>query len=164
MDRFNLLEVYDGEDFRFRFRFRKDSVIDLVNILDKDLKDQSRRGLPRTPMQQVPIALRLYAAATLERVIGDLFGVCVFQCMHSQSQAFKSKRETERTFPVILCYDVAHFQVVIGAIDCTHIMIICPNKETAMTYINRKQFYSISIQAACNSDAFMLTSWHAGLD
>ena len=29
-DRFNPLEEYNGDDFRLRFRFRKDSVIDLV--------------------------------------------------------------------------------------------------------------------------------------
>ena len=31
--------------------------------------------------------------------------------------------DTKRKF-----YDVAHFTDVIGAIDCTHIRIICPNK------------------------------------
>ena len=33
-------------------------------------------------------------------------------------------------------YDVAHFPGVIGAIDCTHIRIICPNKENAMAFVN----------------------------
>ena len=50
-DRFNLLEEYDGEQFHLSFRFRKDSVVDLVKNLDKDLQHQSRRGLPLTPMQ-----------------------------------------------------------------------------------------------------------------
>ena len=76
-DRFNPLEEYDGEQFRLRFRFRKDSVFDLVKNLGKDLQHQSRRGLPLTPMQQVLIALRFYATGTFERVIGDLFGVCL---------------------------------------------------------------------------------------
>ena len=44
---------------------------------------------------------------------------------------------------------------MIGAIDCTHVRIICPNKENAMTFINRKQFYCINVQAVCNSDAFV---------
>ena len=77
-DRFNPLEEYDDEAFRLRFRLRKDSVSDLVTILEKDLEHQTRRGLPLTPMQQVLIALRFYATGTFQRVIGDLFGVSVF--------------------------------------------------------------------------------------
>ena len=61
MDTLNLLEKYDDEDFRLRFRLTKDSVSDLVKNLDKDLQHQTRRGLPLTPMQQLLIALRYYA-------------------------------------------------------------------------------------------------------
>jgi len=77
-DRFNLLGKLGDEDFRLRFRLRKDSVSDLVKILDDDLQHQTRRGLPLTPMQQVLIALRFYVKGTFQRVIGDLFGVSVF--------------------------------------------------------------------------------------
>ena len=44
---------------------------------------------------------------------------------------------------------------MIGAIDCTQVRIICPDKENAMTFVNRKQFYSINVQAVCDSDAFI---------
>ena len=44
---------------------------------------------------------------------------------------------------------------MIGAIDCTHVRIICPNKENAIAFVNRKQFYSINVQAVCDSDAFI---------
>ena len=148
-DRFNPLEEYDGEDFRLRFRFRKDSVIDLVKTLDKDLQHQTRRGLPLTPMQQVLIALRFYATGTFERVVGDLFGVSVFAActvIHKVSRAIAKQKGHFLSFPDILndtkrkFYDVAHFPGVIGAIDCTHIRIICPNKQNAMAFVNRKQF------------------------
>ena len=33
-----------------------------------------------------------------------------------------------------------------------------------MVFVSRKQFYFINVQAVCDSDAFILTSWHAGLD
>ena len=49
-DRFNLLEEYDDEAFRLRFLLRKDSISDLVKILEKGLEHQTRRGLPLTPM------------------------------------------------------------------------------------------------------------------
>ena len=136
-DRLNPLEEYDDEDFRLRFRLTKDSVSDLVKSLDKDLQHQTRRGLPLTPMQQVLIALRFHATGTFQRVIGDLFGVSVFAActvIHKVSRAIAKQKvqflsflgnlaDTKRK----LC-DVAHFSDVIGAIDCTHIRIICPNK------------------------------------
>jgi len=37
-DRFNPLGEYDDEASRLRFRLRKDSVSDLMKILDKDLQ------------------------------------------------------------------------------------------------------------------------------
>jgi len=49
-DRFNPFEEYDDEASRFRFRLRKDSVSDLIKILDKDLQHQKRRGLPLTTL------------------------------------------------------------------------------------------------------------------
>ena len=96
-DRFHSLEEYDEEAFRLRFCLRKDSVSDLVKILTEDLEHQTRRGLPLTPMQQVLIALRFYATGTFQRVIGDLFGVCVFaacRVIHKVSRAIlKQKRQ-----------------------------------------------------------------------
>ena len=136
-DRLNPLEGYDDEDFRLRFRLTKDSVSDLVKILDKDLQHQTRRGLPLTPMQQVLIALRFYATGTFQRVIGDLFGVSVFAActdIHKVSRAIAKQKGQFLSFPENLAdtkrkfYDVAHFPDVIGAIDCTHIRIICSNK------------------------------------
>ena len=58
--------------------------------------------------------------------------------------------DTKRKF-----YVIAHFPGVIGAIDCTDIRIICPNKENAMAFVNRLQFYSINVEAVCDSDAFI---------
>lgn len=163
-DRFNPLEEYDDEAFRLRFRLRKDSVSDLVKILAKDLEHQTRRGLPLTPMQQVLIALRFYATGTFQRVIGDLFGVSVFaacRVIHKVSRAIAKQKRQFLSIPGNLAdvkrkfYDVGHFPGVIGAIDCTHVRVICPNKENAMAFVNRKQFYSINVQAVCDSDAFI---------
>ena len=124
----NPLEEYDDEDFRLRFRLTKDSVSDLV---------KKRRGLPLTAMQQVLITLRFYATGTFQRVIGDLFGVSVFAACtvtHKVSRAIAKQKGQVLSFPENLAdnkrkfYDVAHFPDVIGAIDCTHIRIVCPNK------------------------------------
>ena len=45
---------------------------------------------------------------------------------------------------------------MIVVIDCSHIRrIICPSKENAMAFVNGKQFYSVNVQAVCDSDAFV---------
>ena len=122
-DRLNSLEEYDDEGLRLRFRLTKDSVSDLVKILDKDLQHQTRRGLPLTPMQQVLIALIFYATETFQRVIGDLFRVSVFAAcilIHKVSRAIAKKKGKFLTFPENLAdterkfYDVAYFPDVIG--------------------------------------------------
>ena len=138
-DRLNPLEEYDDEDFRLRFRLTKDSVSDLVKVLDKDLQHQTRRGLPLTPMQQVLIALRFYATGTFQRVIGDLFGVSVIAActiIHKVSRAFAKQKLKDNSchsqriwlIPRESFMMLRTLPDVIGAIDCTHIRIICPNK------------------------------------
>ena len=115
-------------------------------------------------MQQVLIALRFYATGTFERVVGDLFGVSVFAActvINKVSRAIAKQKGHFLSFPDNLTdtkrkfYDVTHFPGVIGAIDCTHIRIICPNKQNTMAFVNRKQFYSVNVQAVCDSDAFI---------
>ena len=115
-------------------------------------------------MQQVLIPLRFYATGTFEQVVGDLFGVSVFaSCtvILKVSRAIAKQKRHFLSFPDNLTdtkrkfYDVAHFGGVIGAIDCTHMRIICPNKRNTMAFINRKQFYSVKVQAVCDSDAFI---------
>ena len=137
-DIFNPSEKYEDEDLRLHFRLRKDSVCDL----DKDLQHQTRRGLPLTPMQQVLIALRLYATGTFQRVIGDLFGISVFVAcpfIHKVSgviaKQFLSFPEnlanTKRKF-----HDVAHFS---GSLFQTNIMLWHLLTESSFTPSGKAQ-------------------------
>ena len=171
-DRFDPLEGFDGEDFRLRFRFRKDSVIDLVKILDKDLQHQTRRGLPLTPMQQVLIALRFYATGTFERVVGDLFGVSVIAActvIHKVSRAIAKQKGHFLSFPDNLTPSESFvmlrtFQVWSGpSIVPTLGSYVQTNKilwhlltESSFTPSTSKQFVIAM--------PLLLTSWHAGLD
>ena len=115
-------------------------------------------------MQQVLIAVKFYATGSFKKVIGDLFGVSVFNActvIHKVSRAIAKRKGDFLSFPNNLSdtkwkfYDIATFPSVIRAIDCTHIRIIRPNKENTMAFINRKQFHSINVQAICDSAAFI---------
>jgi len=115
-------------------------------------------------LNPLSIALRFYATGTFQRVTGDLFGASAFATcteIHKISKAIAKQRAQFLSFPENLAdtkrkfYDVAHYPGVIGAIDCAHIRIICPNKENTMVFVNRKQFYSINVQAVFDSDAFI---------
>lgn len=44
--------------------------------------------------------------------------------------------ETMRRF-----YDIAGFSCVARAIDCTHVRIVCPNRNNKVDFMNKKQFY-----------------------
>jgi len=46
---------------------------------------------------------------------------------------------------------IRNFPKVIGAIDCTHIKIQSPNSNIGEKFRNRKGFFSINVQAVCNS-------------
>ncbi|GLH01016.1 Uncharacterized protein GBIM_07256 [Gryllus bimaculatus] len=45
-----------------------------------------------------------------------------------------------------------NFPGIIGAIDCTHVRIMCPRKEEAERFCNRKRYYSINCQVICDAD------------
>ena len=48
-------------------------------------------------------------------------------------------------------YEIAGFPGVIGAIDCTHVPILCPGSTDAELYRNRKGFVPINVQAICDA-------------
>jgi nuclease HARBI1 len=45
-----------------------------------------------------------------------------------------------------------YFAGVVGAIDCTHIKIESPGGNQAELFRNRKTWFSLNVQAVCNSE------------
>jgi len=52
-------------------------------------------------------------------------------------------------------FTTAGFPRVVGAIDCAHERIVCPDRNNAVAFINRKQFYSVNVQVVCDSKALI---------
>lgn len=63
-DNDNPLEFWSAEEFRERYRFNKETVIDtIVPLVQEELVKTNNRGLPITPLLQVLICLRFYGSA-----------------------------------------------------------------------------------------------------
>ncbi|XP_075730911.1 uncharacterized protein LOC119165132 isoform X1 [Rhipicephalus microplus] len=73
-DAVNPMEFYDEEDFSFRFRFTKASVIAIMSKLQLK-KNMDRRGTPLPPLLKVLITLRFYGTGAMQTVVGDLVRV-----------------------------------------------------------------------------------------
>ena len=70
-------EIYDftDEELRVRYRFRRESILFITNLVAGDISRNTRRNHALTPLQQVLIARRFYASGRFLQVIGDTFGV-----------------------------------------------------------------------------------------
>ena len=76
----NPLEFYDDDDFRRRFRFGKQSVIDfLLPLVEDHLSKPNNRGLPVSPMHQLLLALRFFATASYQ--VFNVFNYIHFVCI-----------------------------------------------------------------------------------
>ena len=160
-DRMNPFLFYDNEEFIRRFRFSKTFVLRLCDELSNELQKDSR-GLSLSVELQIVLTLRFYATGSFEKVIGDLFGIsesvtCVtihrvtkaIACLKSRILRMPHSHEIDlirRQF-----YDLSSFPQVIGAIDGSHVRILCPSKDIAQIFYNRKGYYSINVQAVCDA-------------
>lgn len=92
------------------------------------------------------LALRFYATGSMQQVIGDIAGIhnsTVCKCVFRVSSAIASlarnyiQMPTNEESETISCqfYEIARFPKVIGAIDCTHIVILSPGMFTVFNVI-----------------------------
>lgn len=164
-DRLNPLEYYNDEEFRVRFRFSKDTLINLIlpDILP-ELQRPTRRSFSLTPIQQICAVLRFYSCGSYQRVVGDTIQIhrtTISKLVRQVSITIiarlkhryisipneRQKVEISRGFQ-----ERCRFPGVIGAIDCTHIKIAYPHIVNPGMYMNRKNFYSINCQMICDHE------------
>ena len=155
------LDDYLSEnDVKSRFRFGRDSINYLVDLLSDDLARNTARNHALSPLVQVLVALRFFASGSFLEVISDTFGLpksTVSRCITAVSQALVCRQhmfivwpdEDRKTVIKQAFFAKNGFPGVIGCIDCTHIRIQLP-RVNENDFVNRKGYHSLNIQAICD--------------
>ncbi|XP_052085077.1 putative nuclease HARBI1 [Mytilus californianus] len=153
---------YDDNEFRDRFRFTKNSLQFITDLIEPNLCRPTLRSHAIPAFTQVQLALRYFASGSPMRVIGDTMGYHissvsravrdVSSALCNISQDFIQWPETQQQKNKIRdgFYDVAHFPGVVGTIDGTHVRIQAPSGDNEYAFVNRKGFHSINVQGVCD--------------
>lgn len=160
-DRVNLFDQLDGEDFRIRYRFTKNAVLQILSMIG-DLEPTTHRNKSIDGITQLLICLRFYATGSFQQVMGDLANihkstVCriVQKITHAIAQLSHRyinmpDRDELRTVAQDF-YDIAGFPRVAGALDGTHVKIISRGGMLSEVYRCRKGYFSINVQVVCDA-------------
>ena len=153
----NRHENVTDEELTARYRFGRQAIGYITNLIADDLRRSTRRNHALPPLQQVLTALRFFASGTfLQVTLGDTAGVdksTVSRVVTSVSHALLAKQSNFINLPTGVqlvvnknaFYRRGGFLCVIGYVDGTHIRIQTP-KDHENAYVNRKGFHSINVQ------------------
>ena len=157
------IDDFTDEELRARYRFKRESILFITNLVAGDITRNTRRNHALSPLHQVPIALRFYASGGFLQVIGDTFGVdksTVSRAITDVSRALAAKQPRFIKWPLTHdeCAKIKNefyihggFPGVIGCVDGTHVRLQAPT-QNENNYVNRKGFHSINVQAVCNHE------------
>ncbi|KAL9978170.1 hypothetical protein ACROYT_G015661 [Oculina patagonica] len=70
-----LIDGFTDKELRARYRFGRQSILYITNLLAGDLRRSTARNHALLPLHQVLIALRFFASGSFLQVIGDTVGV-----------------------------------------------------------------------------------------
>ncbi|XP_035246713.1 putative nuclease HARBI1 isoform X2 [Anguilla anguilla] len=144
-----------------RYRFSKQSIVYINNLLKPYISSVTHRGFALTSLETLCIALRFYANGSFLYSIGDaehISKATVCRCIRRVSLALKRFLHVFVVFPGHKTvrnikeefYKIAGFPRVIGSIDTTQIPIKAPSVNEGH-YLNRKSFHSINVQIICDA-------------
>ncbi|XP_044750059.1 putative nuclease HARBI1 isoform X2 [Coccinella septempunctata] len=156
-------EMYNDAEFKHRFRFHKNSVMELLHKIGEKIEAPTKRNRALNAKMQIIVALRFYATGGFQMTIGDHVNitkptVCrIVKRVSTEIAKLKPnyismpKTRQKRLEVASGFHDIAGLPRVVGAIDCTHIRIISPGGSNAETFRNRKGYFSINVQAVCDA-------------
>ncbi|CAC5422577.1 HARBI1 [Mytilus coruscus] len=154
-DRIELATLSDRQ-IRSRFRFKRESIQFISDLLRNDLSHTTRRSQPISVEMQVMLALRFYASGSFLEVIGDTMGVdkaTACRAVNDVTNALLSKkdqfikwpaRQEERDRNKQGFFRGGLFPGVIGCIDGTHVKIQAPSEDEP-AYVTMKSTYPYAL-------------------
>ena len=155
---------FSDEQLRQRYRFGRDSIMYLSDLLTDKLERLTRRKTSLTVEEKVMIALRFFASGSHLQVIGDTMGHDkstisrvirqVADALVEMKDAFIKWPQTPEKLNSIKngFYQKAGFPNVVGCIDGTHVPIQAPVDDEP-SFVNRKGFHSINVQGICDHNS-----------
>ena len=163
-DRLNPLESYDHTEIKQLFRFESTSILQITDVLEIDLRRSTLRNKSLQPLQQVCLALRFYATGSMQLSLGAWLHVnqsTVSRVVWDVTRTICSRMRGEISFPdgffglKQAFYQLSGLGNIVGCVDCTHVPISRPS-QFGQEYMNRKNWYSINVQAICDHDCRFL--------
>lgn len=163
-DHLNPLEVYNHQEIKDLFRFERENILNLVNSMLEDLRHPTGRNCALSPLQQVCIGLRFYATGCMQLSLAAWINIdqstvsrtvwhVSSTILRHYPNAFTIQTENSKS----RFYEKYDIPNIIGCIDCTHVKILAPPYYShPEEYINRKKYYSINVQALCDSDCVFI--------
>ena len=165
----DVVPLYQPDDFKRFFRMGRGTVEQLCGQLHNTGNfDVQVGGRPAIPVMKQTLVFLWYMGSQDTLIqIADRFGITEFSVLEIRKRVSRSlirlkeafirwptgqaRQETIQQFS---------FPTTLGALDGTHIRIQAP-AENPETYINRKGFHSIVLQAVCKHD-MVFTNCYAG--
>ena len=155
-------ETMSDHEFKLNFRFSKDSVQRLTNLLLPDLQYEDNKGLPVPPFEQVLLMLNHVGGGHFQRISGFCFGIsqstarlCILRVtdallkLKNDFMALPDVGEMAATAERI--YQRFHLPRFCMAVDGMHVRFSdaprgLPDNTHKQRYWCRKQFYSLNCQ------------------
>ncbi|XP_063931798.1 putative nuclease HARBI1 [Zophobas morio] len=162
-DRRNPFEIYSEAEFRDRYRFYKDTVRHIITLIEDNIAPMTLRNCSLSPADQLLIALRFYATGAFQILVGDDYGVhksTVCRVVQRVSEHLAGmcphfvkmpENQQEKLLVKTGFHAIRGFPNVIGCVDGSHVPITSPGGENAELFRNRKTYFSINVQAVCDS-------------
>jgi hypothetical protein len=158
-----LLDVFTNEEIRARYRFTRESIYFICDLLHDDLVRPTNRNHALSVETQVLAGLRYLASGSFQQVVGDVLGIdksSVSRCVTQFCESLVNKRHLFIKFPRTRVekdrlkhkfFNVGGFPSTIAVIDGFQVPIIAPS-ENENDYVNRKGWHSINVQGMTDAD------------
>lgn len=139
-----IFDTMHDDDFRRRFRFSKETVQRILDLIHDRIATRTKRNRATDPMHRLLLTLRFYATGTYQAVFGDIFKVhrtTAGRIVRDVTSALVSLRphfikmpttdeELQMTMMNFYNFVEPHgIPGVVGLIDGTHVKIISPRKS-----------------------------------